>query len=355
MEVVRTPIQYAELIKKQGPGVFDLASIQEIEKDIVIALINFYKSKPLDFDCRNTEDYKTYGILPGQELCHSGAFTGPMLRRLFGSETYVELASGQREPSSIKERIGKFLAGAKHCAIYLGAGMVAEVGGTFLIPKPSYKGYLGGMVQRFCISTLADFKDRAENTTGAGLIVLSSGVDYRVDVVLARLYRALHVIGDPLTYTMITANCQYYSGYVAYGTYWSQNQVSAAAWSALMAALPLELKLMIESGEEYTSLEKEREIIPSTITISTQGTSRGHVEYPCIEGACQTRSITDKSCVCHSPVKSGMRGKWCQVDGAQPGCVPEGIDKISGEWGWFKGVERTCQSTAPPHSIISCK
>lgn len=359
-ELYKTPIQYAELMKMHGPNVFVLEGVQEVEKNVVRGMLEYVAQLPEGTDLRTTPDYDRYGLLPGQEICHIGAFAGPLVRGQVGEERYRQLMAEGQAPGSLKERLLKVLASAKHCGVYIGGGMIAEVGGTFLVPNPSYKsGFLPqGIIQRFCLSTLADFKGRATKTVGAGLIVMDSPEDSRRDVVLARLLRALHVMGDPLTYTLVSSNCQYFSGYVSFGTWWSQNQLSAAAWSALLAALPEDVRRAVEAGAIASSIENMTSVAEREIDIVATGSNpRGRVANThgsCVQGTCAHRHISTGGCACKSSPQRGVTGLWCAVDGKEEGCTPAGMDRTWGEWGWVSSTEKSCKSSTPPGGYVPC-
>jgi len=363
MELYDAPIQYAQLMKSHGPEVFALEGVQEVERAVVRGMIEYVVYLPEGVDIRDTPDFKRYGLIPGQEICHIGAFTGPLVRSKIGDERYRQLTAEGQEPQTIKESIMKVLASAKHCGVYIGGGMIAEVGGTFLVPDSSYKkGYFvpKGAVQRFCLSTLADFKTRAEKTIGTGLIVMESPIDNRIDVVLARLMRALHVMGDPLTYSLVASNCQYFSGYVSFGTWWSQNQLSQAAWAALLAVVPERVRIMVESGALASAIDSLTAIQQHHVDIEIgDAAPRGRIEHVrgdprCVPGTCEHRPITNNGCACVGPVRRGITGSWCSVNGSEIGCKPAGMDKDYGEWGWFSGVTKSCKSAVPPGGYVEC-
>lgn len=138
-------------------------------------------------------DFKKTGLIIGQQLCGLGAFRNPL-------ETIAGPAGARFSEENLS-----------HCGIYIGNGLVWEVGGgefTQFEYLPENQLTTAG------ISSLGDWSyDK--------IYVITTPDDADPNVVAERLARLIKVTG-PMPYSIVWRNCQTLANFVTFGTKFSQ-------------------------------------------------------------------------------------------------------------------------------------
>jgi len=151
-----------------------------IEKEYLRSTIAAVQESP--YEPKNYKDLKKWGMLPGQQLYYGGAF-------------------GRQELT--------------HHGIYVGDGVVLEVGQGPQQCKKVARNTLGFKDQMTGLSTLTNFARRAEKQ-GSPIYILSTPEDDDRDTIIRRLERAEEVIGCT-DYNILWTNCQHIANYITFG------------------------------------------------------------------------------------------------------------------------------------------
>lgn len=167
-------------------------------------------------------DFKNWGLLPGQQLYYGGAFG---------------------------------VQGLTHHAIYLGDGVVLEVGSGPKACKTSVdrNNLLSFKNQMVGLSTIPDFVRRAVKNKSPVHIV-STPQDADLETVSRRLSRAREVVGC-WDYNAITNNCESVANYISFGVRQSKQSEMIVQIARLItigsAALNILLRLWKKPYQEY--------------------------------------------------------------------------------------------------------
>jgi hypothetical protein len=151
-----------------------------IEKQYIESVIDAVRNSP-----KNPESYrelKDWGMLPGQQIYYGGAF---------GVEKLI------------------------HHGIYLGDGVVLEVGQGPQKCKKVSRNVLSFKDQMTGLSTLTNFARRARKQ-GSSIYILSTPEDADPETIIRRMERAQHVMGCT-DYNILWTNCQHIANYISFG------------------------------------------------------------------------------------------------------------------------------------------
>lgn len=207
------------------PPIIDIGGIQRFQQelDAVIDTCSLGHSNAVKFmdsvireaetttNFTETEDYKTYGLVPGVQLSYGGAFGVGTLR---------------------------------HFAVYIYGGTILEVGSGPEACKLRNENTLSFKDQSYGFSTLSSFSSRAKKNKSQ-IFLLMTDIDIEPHVVVERLERARELVGC-WNYNILLSNCQHAANYVSFGIRESEQATTAkyisvlfTAAGALAAAYPL--------------------------------------------------------------------------------------------------------------------
>lgn len=128
-----------------------------------------------------TDDFKKYGLYPGQQICYG--------RALFASDSFT------------------------HCAIYLYEGLILEAGSA---PEACIS-EIGMFQTYFGLNTLKDFKKFGKETRKSKSWKVITPHDNSKKSILERLERAKKTVGFQ-RFTVIYPNCVQITNYVTFGS-----------------------------------------------------------------------------------------------------------------------------------------
>jgi hypothetical protein len=151
-----------------------------MEREYLESTIAAVEESP--YDPKNFEDLKKWGMLPGQQIYYGGAF-------------------GVQDLT--------------HHGVYVGDGVVLEVGQGPQQCKKVARNTLGFKDQMTGLSTLTNFAKRAEKQ-GSPIYILTTPEDSDRETIVRRLERAQEVIGCT-DYNILLTNCQHIANYITFG------------------------------------------------------------------------------------------------------------------------------------------
>jgi hypothetical protein len=124
---------------------------------------------------------------------------------------------------------------AKHFGIYIGNGIIAEVGmGSKHCVKPHSA--LKFKDQVYGLSTLENFGQRA-SARGGDIGIVSTALDEDIPTILARLERVKQILGS-WTYNIVLNNCEHGANFVTSGKHESgQTQIGQTIFVRVVALL----------------------------------------------------------------------------------------------------------------------
>ncbi len=166
------------------------------EEKYITKLIKYIENSPIDF--RESDDYKTYGLLPGQQVYYNKAFNLPV-------------------------------PWATHHAVYLYDGLVIEGGvGPKTCKKIARNKWWVLKDQIIGLETLKHFFNVAKKRNSTTYTVYTLQ-DTDKKTVIDRLKRAREVIGV-WDYDLLTNNCEGVANYISYGTKKSYQTIIILFW-----------------------------------------------------------------------------------------------------------------------------
>jgi hypothetical protein len=252
-------------------------------------------------DFTKTEDFKKFGLLPGQQIAYGGGFGIKLLT---------------------------------HHGIYIGNGIVAEVASQSCLRNSLYKSKNFNTLC-FGLSTMADFAKRAEQKDSPVILFRHKGYDDSdSNVIKDRLRRVKEIVtseGNEWRQWILTHNCESAANYVSYG------------------------KMETKQGQvTFITI-----LIAAALNGGLGGVARGYYNKSksndkCMEGTCMDRFVTTNGCVCESAPKYSMRyGKYCYVDSKL--CKAESKRDSIGSWGIVKkGKKSMCVRKDGKNKYVSC-
>jgi hypothetical protein len=141
----------------------------------------------------DTDDFKKTGLIIGQQICGLGAFKNPL-------ETIAGEVGGKFSEENLS-----------HCGIYVGNGLVWEVGGG---EYTQFENVRDNQETTAGLSSLADWSYNK-------VYVITTPDDANPIIVAERLARLISVTGT-LSYNIIWRNCQTLANFITFGTKFSQ-------------------------------------------------------------------------------------------------------------------------------------
>ncbi len=170
-----------------------------IEKQYVESVIDAVEKtsiRPRDY-----KDFKVWGILPGQQIYYGGAFG---------------------------------ISSLTHHGIYLGDGVVLEVGQGPQKCKKVSRNTLSFKDQMVGLSTLTSFARRAQKQ-GSNIYILNTTNDGDPDTIIRRMKRALEVMGC-WDYNILLGSCEHVANFISFGVHesvQSEAVVKGARWTVV--------------------------------------------------------------------------------------------------------------------------
>lgn len=254
----------------------------------------------------NTNDFKDFGLLPGQQIAYSGGFG---------------------------------LSSVTHHGVYIGNGIVAEVASQSCLRKCLINAYNFNTLC-FGLSTLADFARRAEEKKSSVILYKHKGYDdTNPELIKKRLRRVKEIVsseGQSWRQWVLTHNCESAANYVSYGTMETkQGQLSAIT---IIIAYALNNGL---GGVAKGYYNKEIGEIHDPTNLN------------CKRGTCIDRNITTTGCVCETDPKYSVRyGNYCYVDGKI--CKSEKNKDYRGIWGTILKTKKMCLRNSDKKKYLPC-
>ena len=277
-------------------GENDRTDILEVQKKEVEDYMDkvIRDAEKLD-DFTKTEDFKKFGLLPGQQIAYGGGFGIKLLT---------------------------------HHGIYIGNGIVAEVASQSCLRNSLYKSKNFNTLC-FGLSTMADFAKRAEDRNSPVILFQHKGYDdSNSNVIKDRLRRVKEIVtseGNEWRQWILTHNCESAANYVSYGKMETkQGQVTF-------------ITILIAAG----------------LNGGLGGVVRGSKDK-CAVGTCIDRFVTTNGCVCESAPKYSIRyGKYCYINSKL--CKGESNRDSGGIWGVVKKEKKSmCVRKDGKNKYVSC-
>jgi hypothetical protein len=167
-------------------------------------------------DFRETDDYKTYGLIPGQQIYYNKAFNLPV-------------------------------PWATHHAIYLYDGLVIEgSAGPKICKKIPRNKWWALKDQIIGLETLEHFLDVAKKRKSA-IYTVYTLQDTDKKTIIDRLKRAREVLGV-WDYDLLTNNCEGVANYISYGTKKSHQTRLLLIWVMVLIILILAI-IYLKNGK----------------------------------------------------------------------------------------------------------